>query len=61
MKTKSITLAFTLLFCASGFTYAEEESKKNDDLNVEVLPDRTVKIVPVKTIIEKNLRITSLN
>ena len=56
MKTKSITLAFTLLFCASGFTYAEEESKKNDDLNVEVLPDRTVKIVPVKTIIEKKLK-----
>ncbi len=38
-----------------------KRKQKNDDLNVEVLPDRTVKIIPVKTIIEKNLRITSLN
>ncbi len=56
MKTKFITLAITLFFCASGFIYADEKNKKIDDLNVEILPDGTVKIVPVKKLIEKELK-----
>ena len=53
MKTKSITLAVTLFFSASEFIYADE--KKNNDLNVEVLPDETVKIVSANKLIEKEL------
>ena len=55
MNSKSITLAFALLLCASGFTYADEK-KNNDDLNVHILPDGTVKIIPVKKLIEKELK-----
>ena len=56
MKTKFITLAITLFFCASGFIYADEKNKKIDDLNVGILPDGTVKIIPVKKLIEKELK-----